>query len=222
MDTGDDRVADHELASLTTEDLFESVAVCRAALDAAVGRDWSAPAGDLAWSCHRTLDHISDALSFYTTHLATLATTRRIPLRNGDLTRLPAELLGVVETAAAVLAAVVAAAPAGARAFHPAGMADVTGFVAMGCTEILIHTDDISQGLGLFFRGPDALSRKVLARLFPWAPSDVDPWDALRWACGRAPLGDEPRLDLNWYWHCAPLAEWDGTRSVRAVPPSWV
>ncbi|MDQ3045303.1 MAG: hypothetical protein M3R06_09190 [Chloroflexota bacterium] len=210
-----------EATSLTVEDLRQAVAVCRATLDAAVGRDWSVLARDLAWSCHRTLDHIADALSFYSTHLAILATARRVPLRNGDPTRLPAELLGVVETAAAVLAAVVTAAPAGARAFHPAGMADVTGFLAMGCTEILVHTHDIAHGLDLPFRAPDELCRKILTRLFPWAPPDTDPWEALLWACGRAPLGDIPRLDPNWYWHCAPLTEWDGTRTVRATPPNW-
>ncbi|MGH2728617.1 MAG: hypothetical protein ACRDKS_16725, partial [Actinomycetota bacterium] len=52
---------------------------------------------------------------------------------------------------------------------------------------------------------------RVLARLFPWAPRDAEPWAALLWANGRAPLGDRPRQSGEWVWHCKPLAEWDGT-----------
>jgi hypothetical protein len=51
---------------------------------------------------------------------------------------------------------------------------------------------------------------RVLARLFPWAPRDADPWDALRWANGRAPLGERPRLAPGWVSHPSPLDEWNG------------
>ena len=64
------------------------------------------------------------------------------PPRNGDPAASPAQLLATVGAAAAVLAEVARAAPPGARAFHPAGMADVSGWMGMGCVEILIHTDE--------------------------------------------------------------------------------
>jgi hypothetical protein len=100
-------------------------------------------------------------------------------------------------------------------------MADVSGWIGMGCEEILLHTDDIARGLGLPYRPPADLSARILARLFPWAPSDIDPWDSLRWATGRAALPDRERLGPDWYWHCPPLAEWDGTITKRTSPPAW-
>ncbi len=178
------------------------------------------PAGDLEWSCRRTLDHVADALVFSSAHLATRATARLPRVRDGDPARSVLELLTTVGTAA-ILAEVVRAAPPGTRAFHPAGMADPSGSAAMGCEEILIHTADIAQGLGRSFRPPAALTARVLAHLFPWAPGEVDPWDALRWASRRVSLADRERLGLAWYWHCAPLAEWDGTIKRRMAPPGW-
>ena len=206
---------------MTPDDLRTSAALCREALSPGLDQDWSVAAGDLTWDCRQTLDHISNALGFYATHLATRSRERRVPVRDGDPARSPAELLTVVETSAAILAEVAWAAPAGTRAFHPAGMADAEGFVAMGCEEMLIHTDDIAQGLGLAFRPPDDLARRLVRRLFPWAPTDPNPWAGVRWASGRAALPDRERLNADWYWHCAPLAEWDGTVKRRTAPPSW-
>jgi hypothetical protein len=127
----------------------------------------------------------------------------------------------VAVTPAAVLADVVRAAPPAARAFHPAGVADPSGFAAMGCDEILVHTGDIATGLGIGFEPPAGLCARVLARLFPWAPGDAEPWPALQWANGRIGLPGHERQDADWYWHCAPLEEWDGTLARRHVAPRW-
>lgn len=206
---------------LRADDLIRAAVACRGALEPGLDRDWSVPAGDLEWSCRRTLDHVADTHLFYAAHLATRATARLVPPRNGDPARAPDELLGVVGSTAAILAEVVRAAPADARGFHGAGMADPEGFVAMGCAETLIHTDDIARGLGLPFAPSDDLATRVTRRLFPWAPLDGDGWDALRWSCGRIALPDRERLGPDWYWHCAPLAEWDGTVRKRTAPPMW-
>src|SRR5260370_40023541 len=80
-----------------------------------------------------------------------------------------------------VLLEVVKAAPAGVRAWHPQGMADVSGFIALGCSEILIHTSDITQAFNAAFDPPDDLCERVARRLFAWAPGNVDGWPALRW-----------------------------------------
>lgn len=206
---------------LTPADVADSARLCRQALEPGLDRDWSVPAGDLEWDCRRTLDHIADALLFYAALLATRATARIAAPRNGDPTASPAQLLTTVEAAAAILADVIRAAPPETRAFHPAGMADASGWIGMACEEILLHTDDIAQGLGLRFRPPDELSRRINARIFPWAPTDADPWAALRWAAGRAALPGRERLGPDWWWHCAPLSEWDGTIRRRSAPPAW-
>ena len=206
---------------LTPEDVIAAAGLCREALSPALAADWSAPAGDLTWSCRRTLDHVPDALALYAGHLAARATRRLPSVRNGDPARSPEELLTVVGVSAAILADVARAALPDARGYHGAGMADAEGFVAMGCEEIMIHTDDIAHGLGLTFQPPDELAGRVLRRLFPWAPTDGEPWATLRWASGRIALPDRERLGPDWYWHCAPLSEWDGTIRTRSSPPAW-
>jgi hypothetical protein len=94
---------------------------------------------------------------------------------------------------------------------HEWGLADPSGFAAMGCAELLLHTGDVAAAGGLSWTPPGTLADAVLARLFPWAPTDAEPWAALLWATGRGPLpGREPVT--SWRWHCAPLEEWDGTQ----------
>ena len=94
-------------------------------------------------------------------------------------------------------------------------MADPSGFAAMACDEMLIHTDDAARGLGLAFHPEPDLATAVLHRLFPWVTIITDPWEQLRWANGRADFADQQRLS-GWAWHCAPLGEWDGTMSTKA------
>lgn len=205
-------------------DLLTAADWCRATLAPAIERDWSVNAGDMDWSCQRTLDHMTDSLLFYALHLATRATTRQTPLRNGDPAASVPELVTAVPAAATILTRLTDEAGPQARAFHPAGMADADGFRAMGCQEILTHTGDIAAGLGLSAAPPGDVCDRILRRIFPWAPDATeapDRWAALRWACGRAPLADRPRLAPDWWWHCAPLAEWDGSRTVRTAPPAW-
>lgn len=204
--------------TLTPDDLIAAALHCREALAPGLHLDWSVPAGDLEWTCRHTLDHISDALLFYSVHLATAAPERRARVRDGDNTKSIEQLLDVVVGAATILGRVATAMPAGTRAFHPAGMADATGFLAMGCVETMIHTDDIAAGLGMPFNGSDEIAARVIARIFPWAPIGHPAWDTIRWCCGRAPLGDLPRQDEFWFWHCAPLSEWDGTVRRRNAP----
>lgn len=183
---------------------------------------WDEPAGELEWSCRRTLDHVSDALSLYSGNLATRTRDPRPRLRDGNPTQSLPDMLTTAVTVAAVLAACGRDAPPGTRAYHPAGMADVSGFMAMGCAEILIHTDDICRGLHApAYRASDDLTARLVQRLFPWAPQHDDPWELLRWSMGRTPLPHHDRLAPDWWWQCAPLDEWDGTMRARTVPPGW-
>jgi hypothetical protein len=200
-----------------SDDLLIAARAAREALDPLADADWSTRAGDLEWDAWTTLDHITRALMSYTAHLVTRA-TRRLPTAHRHESELtPADLLQVVEWRATLLAHIIATVPPDTRAWHIAGMADPSGFRAMGCDEVLGHTYDIARGFDRPFQPPADLCRRVLERLFPWAPTDGDPWQALLWANGRAALPDRPRL-ATWGWHCAPLAEWDGLQRTSIRP----
>ncbi len=198
------------------EDVRAAAAAFRETLSSAVDLDWSVRAGGLDWTCRQTLEHIPNTQISYASQLATAATDR-IPRAQGGQDQLTiAELILSVEVNASILEHVIRAAPQGVRAYHAAGMADASGFAAMGCDEILIHTADIATGFGIDFEPPADLCGRVLARLFPWAPADVGDWDGLRWANGRLALPEIGAQDENWRWHCAPLSEWDGQVARRA------
>ena len=155
---------------------------------------------------------MAHALNHYAVQLASHAQHRVLISRtNADPTHTIVDMLAIMEARAAILADVITMAPPSVRAFHSAGMADPAGFAAMACDELLIHTDDLMRGFGRTFRPPDEVCRRVVTRLFPWAPPDAEPWPALQWANGRAALPNRARLGPDWLWQCAPLAEWDGT-----------
>lgn len=208
-------------------DLERSLRFALAALTPVGGEDsadWSATAGDLEWSCQRTLDHIVDTMLFLAGHAATRSDRRRPAVRNGDPRASVPALLESLETSVMILDAVCAGMGPDERGFHPAGRPDADGFQAQGSSEILLHAYDIAQGLGLTVHPPDDLCDRVVRRLFPWVPDSAtcpDRWRALLWACGRIALPDRPRLAPDWWTHPAPLAEWDGTRKVRTVAPAW-
>jgi hypothetical protein len=207
--------------TITADDLEGAADLCRLTFVPAVDADWNAPAGDIGQTCRETIDHIVSCQTFYASHLASRAVERLPRLRQHDPDASVADMIDLVPAAAAVLATVARASGPDVRAFHPAGMADAEGFLAMGCDEILVHTGDIAAGLGVAFAPPAELCAKVVARLFPWAPSTTDPWATLLWANGRAPLGERVRLDPDWCWQCAPLAEWDGNVKRRTQAPTW-
>ena len=155
--------------------------------------------------------HITSCLTWYAADLV----AGPVEVTAFDLVRRPdadlAEVLAQLGAAAEVLARVVDAAGPAERGAHDWGLADASGFAAMGCAEMLLHSGDVAEGRGLDWRPPVALAAAVRARLFPWAPADADPWAALLWATGRGELpGREPVT--SWRWHCAPLDEWDGTQ----------
>ena len=193
------------------DDLATAASVSATALRPLAHGDWNINAYELEWSCRHTVGHISRALLSYSLHLANRATARIDYPRNDDPALSIPQLIGFIEAMAGVLVQVVRAAPPDARGAHPEGMADVSGFIAMGCSEILIHTADITQAFGAPFDPAVDLCDRVARRLFPWAPPDTDGWSALRWGNGRIALPTRARLGPDWGWQCAPLSEWDGT-----------
>jgi len=208
-----------------TNDVRRSAAFVTDTLRPSLDRDdWARITQTTEWTCRNTLDHMVDALCGYAASLANLFTERppHHP-RNGDPSASPTELLQLVSTFAGVLSEVTKAAAITDRAFHRAGMADRDGFVAMGCDEVLIHGYDIATTFRAVYEPPSDLAARVLTRLFPWAPEDGNPWERLLWANGRSPLEDHDQLGPEWWWHCAPLEEWNGEVKRRSAldPPGW-
>jgi hypothetical protein len=193
-----------EHRELGSDDIRLSARLCVDALSPLVDRDWTIRAGDLEWTALQTLDHIIDAMGFCAAHLASRR-TERLPFytgsivakRDGEIPVPPVALLAGVEAMAAVLADVVTAAPAGARSVayrdgHALGASD---FVAIGCVETLIHTNDICCGFAASFEPPAALCQELIERRSPWAAHlGVDPWTALRFRWGRISIPEYGRL----------------------------
>lgn len=178
--------------------------------------DWDRPIPDMTWSVREVVAHISEVLLWYSTDLSAdknELSTMEVKVRPTDD---PAELLRTVTVFSSMLGYVVDGVPPGHRGWHADGVADSTGFAAMGCDEILVHTYDAARGLGLEFEPLEVLSRAVLRRLFPWAPRDTDTWQTLLWANGRTELADRPR-QVRWHRHPAPLSEWSGKVDAQGV-----
>jgi uncharacterized protein (TIGR03083 family) len=192
------------------DDVRAAAAAALAFLRPHAERDWSAPVPDLDFTVASVVAHAGEGPLWYA-----------IDLTNGPAddagfeVRIrpdagPAPLLKSLETAASLCATAVDSMPATARGFHPDGAADPSGFAAMACDEILVHTHDAATGLGADFRPDPGLAGLVLARLFPWHQPGTDPWTTLLWSNGRLDLPGAERA-RRWRWHCAPLADWDGT-----------
>ncbi|MFE9775532.1 maleylpyruvate isomerase N-terminal domain-containing protein [Streptomyces sp. NPDC005931] len=173
---------------------------CLAALLSGADQDWLRPAHGLDWSCRRTLDHLALGLTGYTGLLIARPDDRYITLFASldPQAPVPACLEGL-RIAASLLISTVRDTHAEARAWHPWGRSDATGFAAMGITELTVHTFDITRALGLPWTPPDDLSTAVLARLFPDAPTGHSPSETLLWCTGRIPLPGLPRR-ADWQW----------------------
>ena len=201
--------------SLQPDDVRVAAQLSYELLEPMSGADWTRRAGDLDWDCRHTLEHLVYALDHYSLFLAIPSRENPPRARNSYPDLSNGQLLVIMQRRAAVLAAVVTAAAPTARGFHGMGSPDPAGYVAMACVETLLHTDDIGRSLGQTGQPPEVLCRRALGRLFPWAPTNVDPWSALRWATGRLDLPGYARTPPNWAWHASPLAEWDGTTKTR-------
>lgn len=208
-------------SALGADDVLAAFAASQQALSGARDGDWSAVAGTLEWTCRKTLDHTIDGTVFYVGQVANQAPARLPAVRKGDADATIDDLIAMQHNVGHIFASVLRAAPADIRPFHPAGMADVSGYAAMSCVEILVHAFDISQGLGIAFNPPADLCERVVNRLFPWIDDmSPDAWSVLRWTTGRIAIEGRDEVAADWYWQCAPLSEWDGTIKKRPAPAS--
>lgn len=191
-------------------DIHWAADACLAFLAESAKLDWDVSVPDLDLSVAGVVAHAAEGCLWYAIDLSANGKDLQAVVHGVKVNSTPGELVDTLAAYANIVASVVETSPPEARGFHPMGKADPSGFAAMACDEILIHTDDAARGLGLLFSPPPGLARSVLARLFPWVDPITEPWAQLRWANGRTALGELPRLN-NWAWHCAPLDEWDGT-----------
>jgi Mycothiol maleylpyruvate isomerase N-terminal domain len=177
------------------------------------GGDWNASIPGMDWTVSGAVTHTASGCLWYAIDLAAGGTDLTLvdTIKPGSA---PEDLLATLDTYATLLAAVVETSPSTRRGFHPYGPADPGGFAAMGCDEILVHTDDVLRGLGQVADPPADLCAVTLRRLFPWAPDGADPWPDLLWANGRIDRPGRPRL-RRWIWHCKPLSQWDGSQPTE-------
>jgi hypothetical protein len=199
---------------VTPGDLDVVVAAAALFVRAGAELDWSVPAGEVSWSCWETADHMADDLFAYAVQLApappgyaSYAPIAWRRLRDGGpaqtiITEPESGVAGmahVLEACGALLSAMVRVSPPGARGWHPSGVSDAEGFAAMGILEVMVHCHDLSLGLGLPWEPDEAITARVLARLFHDVPTGVTPWAALLWCTGRIALPDRER-QAEWRW----------------------
>ncbi|MEU6348622.1 GNAT family N-acetyltransferase [Streptomyces sp. NPDC047072] len=191
------------------ERVAEAVASAVALLRTAVDRDWEAVrAGRVDWDCRRTAAHIASDLLSYAGQLAGRAQHAYVPFEitvDGDEDGLDradnSGLLEVIETTGALFTATLRTTPREVRAFHPYPFrsANREGFAAMGIAEVLLHTHDIAEGLGLPYEPPAHLPSYVLTRIFPEVQPGTDHWRTLLWATGRGELPGRAPV-TGWRW----------------------
>jgi hypothetical protein len=203
---------------LDGDDILAAEAACRGFLEPVVGTDWTVAVPGLDFTVASVIAHAANGPLWYALDLwggPSDAAAFDLKIR-ADAPN--AAIVVSMRSAARACAASVDAAPAGIRGFHPSGAPDASGFAAMACDELLIHTGDAARGLGQRFAPDPALAGRILARLFPWHQCGDDPWQALLWANGRVDLPGCPR-QAGWVWHGAPLADWDGLPPSRRKMP---
>lgn len=180
---------------------------------------WQTLARPTTWTVARTVEHITDALLFYCGQVARRADRRLPALRDGRAGS-PSEQIDNVLTAAAVLATQLRGLGS-ARAWHPSGFADRTGWAGMAVTELLVHGFDAARALRLDIVLPADVCARTVARVFPWVDfTGGDPVALLLAVTGRVEVAGVQH-DPEWWWQSAPLEEWNGRPRRRNSPPGW-
>jgi hypothetical protein len=196
---------------IDNRDVNEAVAEMVRALGPHDAEDWSVPAGSLEWSCWTTAAHVAHDLLAYAGQVAARPADAYLPF---DLAvrsdSSPRQVLQVVTAGAGLLGSALATASPDVRAWHW-GPCDPPGFAAMGVAEVLMHTHDIAQGLGVPWLPPAPLCAVVLHRLFPAAPPG-DSASVLFWCTGRGDLVDHPHR-TGWTWQAAVAESLEPTRT---------
>ena len=181
------------MRSTDSRDVDQAVGEMVRVLTPHAWKDWRCRAGTLDWSCWTTAAHVAHDLLAYAGQVAGRPDSGYLPFDlviRADAS--PADTLRIVASSGRLLSHALSAAEPTVRAWHW-GPTDPSGFAALGVNETLVHTFDITRGLGIDWRPPEPLCTAVLARLFPDAPAG-DPVKVLLWSTGRADLDGRPRV----------------------------
>lgn len=181
----DAQLSDNGFVTIRPDSVEAAAVAVVAALHPGVDADWSVRAGDLEWSVDRTIAHLTGAPSKYAVYLSSRS-TRYVAVRvwpEADATR--HERLEAIEACAAALAGVAATAPQDAFGFHVTGMRNAEQFLAIACWELLLHTYDVTCGLGLPYEPPAELCRLVIEHYYPDRDEQRPVWPYLLWLSGR-------------------------------------
>jgi hypothetical protein len=181
--------------------------------------DFSAPVPAMSGDVRDVVLHIAACLQWYAHDLVAGPTEAVGPTPEWPADAAPADLVRELGISAEVLARVVTLAGPDDRAWHPWGLPDATGIAAIGIAELLLHTDDVAAGVGLAWTPPAGPVAAALARLFPDAPADGDPWSALRWATGRGDLPGRPRV-TDWRYALTPPVAREEPPVTAALSPA--
>lgn len=158
-----------------------------------VDSDWDIVAGSLDWTCRQTADHMVDCIFSYAFQLASRAQEGFLPF--GELHALPdatptdlvAGLVGVTELFSSLLRTV----PKDVEASDGVVSLNVDDWATRAAYELLLHTHDITSGLGAQFDPPRPTCARVLASPKLWmldqaaASTTEDSWHALLIGSGR-------------------------------------
>ena len=173
---------------------------------------WEKPAANLEWSCRETAAHILDDLGGYGMQLSgerghgsdyTPLAERIQPRPDGPAFLFwPEEdggtqaICDCLDAVGGLLVAVVATAPPSRIGWHLYGNPDATGLAAMGIAETTLHALDILRAHAIDYRPDDAISGRVLDRIFRDAQRSTDPWHELLAATGRT----ASTRGIEWRW----------------------
>jgi hypothetical protein len=160
-----------DMHSMDGRDVEQAVAEMIRVLTPYESANWLCRAGTLDWSCWTTAAHVAHDLLAYAGQLAARPDDAYLPfdlMVRDDAS--PRDLLRIVTGCGRLLSNALALSEPTARAWHW-GPTDPSGFAALGVNETLMHTYDITQGLGISWHPPESLCRAVLTRLFPDAPA---------------------------------------------------
>jgi uncharacterized protein (TIGR03083 family) len=173
------------LVNIRPDSVEAAAAAVIAALEPGIDADWSVKAGDLEWSVDRTISHMTGAPAKYALYLSSRS-TRYVAVTVSpaeDATR--RERLEAIEGCAAALAGVAATAPRDAFGYHVTGMQNAEQFLARACYELLVHTYDVTRGLGLPYEPPEELCQLVIEHFHPGQNEQRPVWPLLVWLSGR-------------------------------------
>jgi hypothetical protein len=159
------------------------------AWESGLDRDWSAQAGTVEWTCLATAAHVIDCVWSYALFL-TSGRQDRYPKGIDELhatpDATPEDMVDHLRAVTTMLWSVIVTADPSAEAIIWQSPQPATGtpeqFAARGGLELALHAYDVCEGLGVAFRPPDDLCRRLWANTPMWIHQGTDPPTEDAWA----------------------------------------